>query len=66
MDEAGTSSNWDDNMEVSFYLQARKLPFCWVRNHVEIGGNEKADLGTKVALNLPRANLRFPYTLISH
>ena len=31
-------------------------------SHIGIGGNEKADLAAKAALDLPHADLGFPYT----
>ena len=31
-------------------------------SHVGIGGNEKADLAAKAALNLPHTDLGIPYT----
>ena len=41
----------------------KDIIFCWVRSHVGIKGNEKADSDTKFALDLPHT---VPYTDFKH
>ena len=62
IDEAGTSPNWDGDTEVFLESTRKKIVFCLVPSHVDIGGNEKADLAAKAGLNLPRAILGIPYS----
>ena len=54
MDESRTSPNCDGITE--FKSSIKKVTFCWVPCHIGIGGNEKADLAAKDALNLLHAN----------
>ena len=46
----------------AFLSSNKKIVFCWVPSHVGIGGDEKAELAAKTALNLLHGNLGIPYT----
>ena len=38
------------------------IVFCWLPSHVEIKGNEKADIAAKSALTLNISDLKIPFT----
>ena len=42
--------------------ELNSIVFCWLRSHVGIKGNEKADIAAKSALTLNISDLKIPFT----